>query len=145
VLGGYVSDCCHRRWSGGRLWFLIVKGFIFLPFLYGFYTMEPAGSLFFFCWFMSSLQSTSWYGPIFATVQDLAPVRIRATVVAFLLLSLNLFGTGPGPWITGMIADHTTVWRGLVIAIGIGYLGMIPGWIAARRYCRDLATARAQA
>ena len=63
VLGGYVSDWCHARRPGGRLWFLIIKGFIFLPFIYGFYTLPPAGPLFFFCWFMSSLQSTTWYGP----------------------------------------------------------------------------------
>lgn len=138
VLGGYVSDWCHRRWSGGRLGFLVVKGFVFLPFLYGFYTLPPAGPLFFFCWFMSSLQSTSWFGPIFATVQDLAPARIRATVIAFLMLSLNLLGTGPGPWITGVIADRTTVWLGLVTAIGVGYLGVIPGILAARRYSRDV-------
>ena len=137
VLGGYVSDWCHERWSGGRLWFVIVKGLVFLPFLYGFYTLPPAGPLFFLCWFMSSLHSTSWYGPIFATVQDLAPARIRATIVAFLLLSLNLLGTGPGPWITGVIADHWSVWTGLVSSIAIGYLGIIPGIIAARRYAKD--------
>ncbi len=141
ALGGYVSDWCHARWQGGRLWFLIVKGLIFLPFVYGFYTLPAEGPLFFLCWFMGSLHSTSWYGPVFATVQDLAPGKIRATIVAFLLLSLNLLGTGPGPWITGMIADRYTIWTGLVTAVSVGYLGIIPAIAAARRYGRDAAHA----
>ena len=142
VLGGYVSDWCHARWQGGRLWFLVVKGLVFLPFVYGFYTLPAEGPLFFLCWFMGSLHSTSWYGPVFATVQDLAPGRIRATVVAFLLLTINLLGTGPGPWITGMIADRYTIWTGLVTAVAVGYLGLIPGAIAARRYGRDFEAVR---
>ena len=142
VLGGYVSDWFHLRWSGGRLWFLVVKGLIFLPFIYGFYMLPAEGPLFYLCWFMGSLQSTSWYGPVFATVQDLAPASIRATIVAFLLLVINLLGTGLGPWITGMIADRYTIWAGLVSAVAVGYVGLIPGVIAARRYRRDAAAVR---
>jgi MFS family permease len=142
VLGGYASDWCHERWMGGRLWFLVVKGLFFLPFIYGFYTLPAAGPLFYLCWFMGSLQSTTWYGPVFATVQDLAPPRIRATIVAFLLLVINLFGTGLGPWITGMIADRYTIWAGLVTAVAVGYSALIPGAIAARRYGRDAEKVR---
>ncbi len=138
ALGGFVSDWFHARWGGGRLWFVVVKSFLFLPAVAGFYTL-PESKFFYFCWFLSSLQSTSWYGPIFATVQDLAPAKIRATIVGFLLLSLNMVGSGPGPYITGLIADRTTIYQGLLWSILVGYLALIPLTMGARRYARDKA------
>ena len=138
ALGGYLSDWFHARWDGGRLWFVVVKSFLFLPAVVGFYTLPESG-FFYFCWFLSSLQSTTWYGPIFATVQDLAPAKIRATIVGFLLFSLNMLGSGPGPFITGVIADRTTIYQGLLSAVVVGYLALIPLTMGARRYARDKA------
>ena len=73
------------------MWFLVVKGFTFIPFTLAFYSLstEAPFYLFYACWFMSSVGSTTWYGPVFATVQDLMPARIRSTGVAFLLLALR--------------------------------------------------------
>ncbi len=144
LLGGYVSDWFHRRWVGGRLWFLVAKGLIFMPFTLAFYTLstEAPWFLFYACWFVSSLGSTTWYGPVFATVQDLTPARVRSTAVAFLLLALNLLGTGLGPLVSGLIGDHVSLWRGLLICACIGFTGVIPALIAARRYGTDLARAR---
>ena len=144
MLGGYVSDWFHRRWVGGRLWFLVVKGLTFIPFTLAFYTLstEAPFYLFYVCWFISSMGSTSWYGPVFATVQDLTPARIRSTAVAFLLLALNLLGTGLGPLVSGLIGDHVSLWRGLLICACIGMTAVIPAFFAARRYGTDLARAQ---
>src|SRR5262249_43450941 len=128
ILGGWASDRFHRRWPGGRLWFLVVEGALFLPFTLGFYTLRVDAPLYLFyvCWFLSSVGSTCWYGPVFATVQDLAPARIRSTAVAFLLLALNLIGTGGGPLIAGMIGDAFSLWRGLIICSCIGFSFIVP-------------------
>jgi MFS family permease len=138
---GGISDWFHRRWGGGRLWFLFFKAFFIIPFTIGFYTLaiDAPWYLFYVCWSVSTFSSLSWYGPIFATVQDLAPVRIRATVVAFLLLIINIIGTGLGPLVAGKIGDAYTLWRGLAICAGVGYFAMIPLFFAARRYQKDLA------
>lgn len=144
LLGGYVSDWFHRRWVGGRMWFLVVKGLAILPFTLAFYTLSTDAPfyLFYACWFMSSMGSTTWYGPVFATVQDLTPPRIRSTAVAFLLLALNLLGTGLGPLVSGAIGDRVSLWRGLLICACIGFTAVIPAWLAARRYSTDLARAQ---
>jgi MFS family permease len=144
ILGGYVSDWFHRRWVGGRMWFLVAKGLCFMPFTLLFYTLstETPFNLFYVCWFFSSLGSTTWYGPVFATVQDLTPPRIRSTAVAFLLLALNLLGTGLGPLVSGAIGDRVSLWRGLLICACIGFTAVIPAWLAARRYGTDLARAQ---
>ncbi len=117
VFGGYVSDWFHRRWTGRRTWFLVVRGLVFLPFTLAFYSLptETPFYLFYAAWFMSSMGSTTWYGPMFATVQDLTPARIRSTAVAFLLLALNLLGTGLGPLVAGLIGDAVSLWRGLLV------------------------------
>ena len=113
ILGGTVSDWFHRRWVGGRMWFLVAKGLCFMPFTLLFYSLstETPFYLFYVCWFFSSLGSTTWYGPVFATVQDLTPARIRSTAVAFLLLVINLLGTGLGPLVSGAIGDRVSLWR----------------------------------
>ena len=147
ILGGYVSDWFHRRWVGGRMWFLVAKGLFFIPFTLLFYTLstDTPFYLFYVCWFFSSLGSTTWYGPVFATVQDLTPPRIRSTAVAFLLLALNLQGTGLGPLVSGAIGDRVSLWRGLLICACIGFTAVIPAWLAARRYGTDLARAQQEA
>ena len=87
ALGGLLSDWFHHRYPGGRLWFLIVKAAVFLPFTIVFYTAPFNYTWYLAVWFLSSFGSTMWYGPVFAAVQDLLPERIRATAVAFLLLN----------------------------------------------------------
>src|SRR5262249_12242924 len=116
MLGGYASDWFHRRWSGGRMWFLVVNAIVFLPFGIGFYTLpvKTPFYLFYVCWFMAALGALTWYGPIFATVQDMVPARIRSTALAFLLLALNLLGAGLGPFVAGVIGDYVSLWRGLI-------------------------------
>jgi MFS family permease len=91
---------------------------------------------------MATINTLSWYGPIFATVQDLAPLRIRATAIAFLMLVINLIGTGLGPLVAGMIGDRHSLWRGLMVCAAIGYLSIVPLFLAARRYKTDLERAR---
>lgn len=145
VLGGFASDWFQRRSGGGRMWFLVCKGLFFLPFTLGFYTLsvDAPGRLFYVCWFMSNLGSLTWYGPVFAAVQELAPVHIRSTAVAFLLLALNLLGSGLGPFVAGVIGDYVSLWRGLIICACVGFTAIIPAAIAARRYQTDLTRARA--
>lgn len=136
----YLSDWFHGRFNGGRLWLLFFKAFFFAPFVIGFYTLaiDAPYRLFYVCWFMATLSSLSWYGPVFATVQDLAPLKIRATAVAFLMLMINLIGTGLGPLVAGMIGDRYSLWRGLMVCAAIGYFSLIPLFLAARRYKTDL-------
>lgn len=143
---GGLSDWCHRRWASGRLWFLFFKAFFIFPFAIGLYTLaiDAPYYLFYVCYSVSTFSLVSWYGPIFATVQDLAPVKIRATVVAFLLFVINIIGTGLGPLVAGKIGDAHSLWRGLAICACVGYFALIPLFFAARRYQTDAERARAE-
>ncbi len=46
-----------------------------------------------------------WYGPLYAAVQGLAPVRMRATAVALMLFVINMIGLGFGPLLIGIGSD----------------------------------------
>lgn len=138
--GGGISDWFHRRWSGGRLWFLVAKMIVFIPAYIGFYFLPidaPYG-LFYICWVLATFSTLSWYGPIFATVQDLAPLKIRATAVAFLMLAINIIGSGLGPLTAAAIGDKRGLGLGLPVCAAISYGALIPLVLAARRYKTDL-------
>ena len=47
-----------------------------------------------------------FYGPTFATVQELVPEKIRATVVAFYILLLNMAGVAIGVSLAGIYIDY---------------------------------------
>ncbi len=139
LVGGWLSDLCHRRWSGGRLWFLALAQLVIGPPALAWYVL-PADSVWFFVvWFVGSFAATGYFGPIFATVQDLVPARVRSTMVGVLLLLVNLLATGLSPLVAGTIGDATTLTRGLVICTLVGFLSVPFFVFAARRYATDVA------
>ncbi|PWB68240.1 MAG: hypothetical protein C3F15_16820 [Holophagae bacterium] len=139
LAGGWLSDLCHRRWSGGRLWFLALAQLVIGPPALAWYVLPTDSVLFYVVWFIGSFAATGYFGPIFATVQDLAPARVRSTMVGVLLLVVNLFATGLAPWVAGAIGDATTLTRGLVICSLVGFLSVPFFVFAARRYAAGIA------
>jgi MFS family permease len=139
LVGGWLSDLCHRRWSGGRLWFLALAQLVIGPPALAWYLLPTDSALFYVVWLVGSFAATGYFGAIFATVQDLVPARVRSTMVGVLLLLVNLFATGLSPWVAGAIGDATTLTRGLVTCSLIGFVS-VPFFIfAARRYAVGIA------
>jgi MFS family permease len=139
IVGGWLSDLCHRRWSGGRLWFLAIAQLVIGPPALAWYALPKDSVWFYVVWFLGSFAATGYFGPIFATAQDLVPARVRSTMVGVLLLLVNVFATGLAPWVAGAIGDATTLTRGLVVCALMGFVS-VPFFIfAARRYATDKA------
>lgn len=142
LFGGWFGDWCDERWRGGRVWSMAIMSLVLAPSGAAFFLMPTSSPFFYVCWFLTSASTTAWFGPLFATIQHLAPPAIRSTTVAFGLLVLNLLGVGPGPWITGLIGDVSSLTRGLVVAAGVELAAVVPLALAARRLERDEAEAR---
>ncbi|MBK81967.1 MAG: MFS transporter [Gammaproteobacteria bacterium] len=51
------------------------------------------------------LLNSLWLGPAFGTIQNLAPMRMRALASAVLLFILNIIGLGFGPFLVGVTSD----------------------------------------
>jgi predicted MFS family arabinose efflux permease len=52
-----------------------------------------------------NLLNTLWLGPTFGTIQNLAPLRMRAMASALLLVVANIVGLGFGPLVVGVVSD----------------------------------------
>ncbi|HLF56546.1 MAG TPA: hypothetical protein VI942_06840, partial [Thermoanaerobaculia bacterium] len=99
--------------------------------------LTPGSPLFYVCWFVTAAGTSSWFGPLFAAIQELSPSHTRSSMVAFALLVLNLLGVGPGPLFTGMIGDAHSLSLGLLVSLGVVATAVVPFALAARLAQRD--------
>lgn len=58
------------------------------------------------CAFLMSAAATAAYGPAFAMVQELAPLRLRSLASAVALFFATFIGAGFGPFVVGVLSDH---------------------------------------
>ena len=92
LFGGIGSDWFARKTGLGRPMFLFWVMLILAPINIA-YRLVPPDSLWFWAGiFFGYFQLGAFYGPTFSTVQELVPTQVRATIVAFYLLLLNLIG-----------------------------------------------------
>jgi MFS family permease len=144
LFGGAGSDWFMRRFGQGRPMFLFWMGLLFAP-ISLVYRLAPGGSFWFWLGlFMGFFHLGTFYGPTFSTVQELVPSRIRATIVAFYILMLNLVGLGIGITGGGILIDVLAA-RGiaepytktLVIFTVISMSATLFFLLAGRRYRSD--------
>jgi predicted MFS family arabinose efflux permease len=105
-LGGIVTDRVVNRTGDERWYFWLPAGCLLLsvPALFVIYlspTPLPALLMCAAAWFLGN----TWLGPVQATLQGLADLRMRAMALAVLLFVNNLIGLGLGPQIVGFLSD----------------------------------------
>lgn len=105
MLGGIAGDWYQARYAGGRVRFLAYLMLAVTPLLLGYRFAEPGSAIFYVGMCAGFFIMTAFYGPAFSTVGDLSPVRMRARMVAMLLLACNLIGLGFGAVLTGIVSD----------------------------------------
>ena len=144
LFGGIGSDWFMRRTGVGRAMFLFWIMLFFLPINIA-YRLVPPDSLWFWIGiFAGFFQLGSFFGPTFSTVQELVPPEIRATVVAFYILSLNLIGLGLGITLGGISVDmmreanvaEPYTWMLLIFTL-LSAAAIPLFWLAGRRYQQD--------
>ncbi|MEM6709698.1 MAG: MFS transporter [Pseudomonadota bacterium] len=144
LVGGLGSDWFLRRTGQGRPMFLFWIMLLLAP-INVIYRLVPAESLWFWVGvFVGYFQLGCFYGPTFSTVQELVPPQIRATVVAFYILLLNLMGMGIGITAGGMVADaliaagHPEPYSATLLGFTLLSLLAVPlFYLAGRRFFRD--------
>ena len=122
ILGGIVGDWFHKRWSGGRLWLLVIANFFFTPIGVAFLLVDPNTWYFYVIWFISSMSSMFAFGGVFSTVQDLAPVKIRAHRCGLSHLRSEHPGLGARPMGHGTPRRQLDIHRGTPDGGGRGLL-----------------------
>lgn len=144
LFGGAGGDIFLRKTGMGRPMFLFWIMLILTPISLYYRVVEPTSVFFLFGIFIGYFQLGCFYGPTFATVQELVPPQIRGTVVAFYILSLNFFGlglgvTGGGIFVDWMIAESVaqpyTVT--LLVFTALSLIAIPLFYFAGRRFERD--------
>ena len=83
--------------------------------------------------------------PVYAAVQSIAPLRMRATAAAVLLLVINLVGLGFGPTFIGAMSDFLAPTHGadslrlaMLSIIGVYVVSATAAFVASRHFVADL-------
>lgn len=102
-LGGVMADRWMVRRKNARMFILVLRSFLVIPFLVGMLFITPPGLLIPLV-VVGSCVSTVWFGPGSALVHDLVEPEIRAVAVALYVLVINL-AAGASPMIIGKLTD----------------------------------------
>jgi len=109
LIGGLLSDWWQENTDQGRPMFLFWLALLTLPIGIYYRFVEPGTYVFWIGIIIGYFQLGCFFGPTFSTVQELVPDDIRATVVAFYILTLNLIGLTIGSWGGGLVADWMVI------------------------------------
>ncbi len=105
LLGGFASDTLYEKYNINRPYFLFWVFLLMAPVAYGYRVVSPDSFLLYFGIFISFLHLGMFYGPGFASVQELTPEPIRAVMIGTFLLMINLFGVAVGATGAGRMVD----------------------------------------
>ncbi len=104
VLGGNIADRLGKK--DKRMYAWLPAGGVLLAFPFyvvAMLTDQPYVAIAILV--LPGLLNSLWLGPAFGTVQNLAPMRMRALASAMLLFILNIIGLGFGPFLVGVLSD----------------------------------------
>lgn len=143
--GGSLGD---RMGARDVRWYMrlpALQSILAVPFLVGF-VLLPTASLALVCFVPYYLLSAMYLGPMFAMVQGLVDLRMRATAAAILMFIMNLVGLGLGPLAIGALNDYVfgphfgqDAIRYSMLVVGLfGGFASVFFWYAARRLPTEL-------
>jgi len=105
LIGGILSDWWQENTDQGRPMFLFWLALLTLPISIYYRFVEPGSIILWIGIIVGYFQLGCFFGPTFSTVQELVPENIKATVVSFYILTLNLIGLTIGSLVGGILAD----------------------------------------
>jgi MFS family permease len=103
-LGGCLGDLLGRRRAAWFAWLPAIEIFITIPFYFFAYS-APTFELALAFLVIPSLLTNAFTGPIFGTIQSLAPPHMRAMAAAVLLFIIAVVGQSLGPQAVGLMSD----------------------------------------
>ena len=151
LLGGTIADRLARR---DIRWYGRVAGlglFLGAPFtLYTFISTNADHAFLSFAVAAGLLNAP--VGPLYTITQGIAPLRMRASASALLLLIVNLIGLGLGPLFVGALSDFLGPAQGenslkiaLIIVSFSPFIGAVFFWLSGRHVRRDFISLTASA
>ena len=144
LIGGILSDWGQENTDQGRPMFLFWLALLTLPISVYYRFVEPGSVIFWIGIIIGYFQLGCFFGPTFSTVQELVPENIKATVVSFYILTLNLIGLTIGSFVGGILADnlmsanYQEPYTLMLVVFSIISIVTIPCYfLAGKRYKKD--------
>ena len=144
LVGGILSDWWQENTDQGRPMFLFWLALVTLPIGIYYRFVEPGSLVFWIGIVIGYFQLGCFFGPTFSTVQELVPENIKATVVSFYILTLNLIGLTLGSLGGGICADilrssgYQEPYTLMLVIFSIISIVSIPCYyLAGRQYKKD--------
>ncbi|MDO9439383.1 MAG: MFS transporter [Beijerinckiaceae bacterium] len=103
--GGALADRLGRRDVRWRLWIVASALAISCPFAIATWLVPGRNTSLFLMIIPFTLCTFFYQATTFAQVQNISPLRMRASAAALLLLIMNLIGQGFGPQLVGAMSD----------------------------------------
>ncbi|MBX3485606.1 MFS transporter [Phenylobacterium sp.] len=103
-LGGWLGDLLGRRRAAWYAWLPAVEILVTVPFYFFAYS-APTFEVALLFLIIPSLLTNAFTGPIFGTIQSLAPPHMRAMAAAVLLFIIAVVGQSLGPQAVGLMSD----------------------------------------
>jgi MFS family permease len=146
VLAGVIADRLGRRDVRWWLWLPAIAGAGPLPFTLSFFSSSNVNTAL-AIGFPGLIIAAMYQGPVFATVQTLSPVRMRAVASGVLMFVTNIIGLALGPQSIGWLNDYVFYAQGteairyslVSVLLVMGIWSSIHFLIAARALPADLA------
>ena len=145
LVAGKVFDRLAARGFQYGMWMLAIVPFLTMPlFIMGLLTDELTTAIVLLI--IPGFAANYAMGPVFAMVQTLSPVNMRAVSSAIMMLFINLIGMGLGPLLVGILSDLLTPRYGedaLGIALAcftlVGLWGALHSWLCGRVLAKQKA------
>ncbi|MGH7338444.1 MAG: MFS transporter, partial [Myxococcota bacterium] len=146
VLAGVLADRLGRRDVRWWMWVPAIACAGPLPFTLTFLLLSDP-DLALLLAFPGVVIAAMYQGPVFSTVQTLAPVRMRAVAAGVLMFVTNIIGLALGPQSIGWLNDYVFAHHGdeavryslLLVLLVMGIWSAVHFLLAARALPRDLA------
>ena len=146
LVAGKVFDRLATRGFQYGMWMLAIVPFLTMPFfIMGLLADELTTAIVLLI--IPGFAANYAMGPVFAMVQTLSPVNMRAVSSAIMMLFINLIGMGLGPLLVGVLSDLLTPRYGAdALGIALACFTLVGLWAALHSWLcgRVLAKQKAQ-
>ena len=104
ISGGFIADYLGRQFEQRKLLFPAIAAAIVFPAQLVFLLSDSLW-LVIAALGIAAFMANTQFGPVWAVMQSVSPLRMRATAAACFQLLLNLIGLGLGPFLVGYLTD----------------------------------------
>ena len=134
--GGWLGDLLLRRSAQAYLWLSGGSALLAAPLAWVVFT-DPRPAVYLPAVVVAELLIFASTGPVNSVILNVVKPGERATAVALSILAIHLLGDVPSPPLIGLISDHSSLARGvLVVPVAIllaGAIWTLEAWLGGRR------------